>query len=133
MLRNAIILVGATALAAPISAQTGWVPGAEIVGQSIQVETNGVTNTVYFDPVGSGRIVTPSGTTHAASWTASGGELCLYSGGGKECWPYQVPFQAGQPMTLTSSCQATSHWLASATNPMPAPPPPPPTPAPERG
>ena len=24
----------------------------------------------------------------------------------QECWPYAGPFQAGQPLTLTSSCNA---------------------------
>jgi hypothetical protein len=38
-------------------------------------------------------------------------------------WPYAAPFQAGQPLTVTSTCNATSTWLAAATN---APPPPPP-------
>lgn len=103
------------------AAQAGWVPGAEIVGQSVQVETAGVANTVYFDPAGAARIVTPGGRTIPASWTAANGQLCLYGAGAQECWPYQSPFQAGQPMTLTSSCQATSRWLANATNPM-APP-----------
>ena len=104
------------------SAQAGWVPGSEIVGQSVQVQTNGVTNTVYFDPGGAARIMTPNGTAIPATWTASGGNLCLYGSGSQECWPYQAPFQAGQPMMLTSSCQASSQWLASATNPMMPPP-----------
>ena len=37
-----------------------------------------------------------------------------------ECFPYSSPFQAGQAVTLTSSCNATSTWLAASTN---APPP----------
>ena len=40
-----------------------WTPGSEIVGQSVQVTTNGVTNTVYLDPGGAARIVTPGGNT----------------------------------------------------------------------
>lgn len=31
-------------------------------------------------------------------------------------WPYNSPFQAGQPVTVTSSCNATSTWLAQSTN-----------------
>ena len=31
-------------------------------------------------------------------------------------YPYASPFQAGQPVTLTSSCNATSTWLAQSTN-----------------
>lgn len=119
-IRLTTIAVGLAAIALPAlaSAQMGWVPGAEIVGQSIQVETNGVTNTIYFDAGGNARIVTPGGNTLPASWTASNGRLCLYSGGGQECWAYQAPFQAGQPMAMTSSCQTNSRWLASATNPI---------------
>ena len=51
-------IVGTLLAGAPIAgiAQTGWVPGSEIIGQSIQVETNGVTNTVFFDPGGVARI-----------------------------------------------------------------------------
>lgn len=120
----AAIGLAALALPAIASAQMGWVPGAEIVGQSVQVETSGVTNTVHFDAGGNARIVTPGGNVLPASWTASGGRLCLYSGGGQECWAYQAPFQAGQQMTMTSSCQATSRWLASATNPIQQPMPP---------
>jgi len=94
--------------------------GAEIVGQPIQVTTNGVTNTVYLDAGGSARIVTPGGNTVPATWTAANGQLCLSNGAAQECVPYAAPFQAGQPMTLTSSCGQSETWLASATN---APPP----------
>ena len=134
---NAGIAVATVALIAlPLTAaaaQAGWVPGAEIVGQSVQVETAGITNTVYFDPAGAARIITPGGRTIPASWTAANGQLCLYgSGGTQECWPYQSPFQTGQAMTLTSSCQATSRWVANATNPMMQPQPAPAQPG-ERG
>jgi hypothetical protein len=94
----------------------------EIVGQPIQVTTNGVTNTVTLSPGGQAQILTPSGTPVAGTWTAANGQLCLSNGTAQECWPYAAPFQAGQPVTLTSSCNATSTWLASSTN---APPPPP--------
>lgn len=104
------------AIASPAHAQV-WTPGSEIVGQSLQVQTNGVTNTVYLDPGGNARIVSPSGRVVNASWSVSGGQLCLNSGGGSECWPYTQAFQAGQPVTLTSSCQAVSTWIANATNP----------------
>ena len=93
-----------------------WVPGTEIVGQSVVVETNGVANTVYFDPGGAARIISPSGRVVNASWTASNRSLCLYSGGASECWPYQQAFQAGQRVTLTSNCQAISNWLPNGTN-----------------
>lgn len=113
---------------AAVSAQV-WVPGTEITGQSIQVETNGVVNTVYFDPGGVARIATPSGTMVQGSWTVADQNLCLQTGaGGRECWPYRSAFLAGQPVTLTSSCQVTSHWVANAVNM-----PPPQAPGGERG
>jgi hypothetical protein len=113
-------ILAAAALPAAALAQA-WTPGSEVVGQSVQVTTNGVTNTVYLDAGGAARIVTPGGNTVPGTWTAANGQLCLNNGSAQECWPYASPFQAGQPVTLTSSCNATSTWLASATN---APPPP---------
>jgi hypothetical protein len=98
-----------------------WVPGSEIAGQSVVVETNGIANTVYFDAGGAARIVSPSGRVVNASWTAANGNLCLNTGAAQECWPYTQAFQAGQRVTLTSSCQAVSSWLPNGTN---APPPP---------
>ena len=99
-----------------VSAQSGWTPGAEIVGQSIQVETNGVTNTVYFDQGGTARILTPAGRTVPANWTAANNQLCLNSATAQECWPYQSPFAAGKSVTLVSSCNSTSQWLPTAIN-----------------
>jgi hypothetical protein len=118
--------VGLTALAALPGVAYAQM-AAEIVGQPVQVTTNGVTNTVYLDPGGSARIMTPGGNTVPGTWSAANGQLCLSSGGANECWPYASAFIAGQPVTLTSSCNSSSTWLASATN---APPPPP---AGERG
>ena len=97
-----------------------WTPGSEVVGQPIQVTTNGVTNTVYLDPAGQLRIVTPGGSTVPGTWTAANGQLCLAAGGPQECVPYAGPFQAGAPVTLTSSCGASESWRAQSTN---APPP----------
>ena len=110
----------ATVMALSTAAYAQWVPGSEVVGQSIQVTTNGVTNTVYLDPGGAARIVTPGGNVVPGTWTAANGQLCLINGPAQECFPYASPFQAGQPLTLTSSCGQSSTWLASATN---APPP----------
>jgi len=101
---------------------------SEIVGQPIQVTTNGVTNTVYLDAGGSARIMTPAGNTVPATWQVASGQLCLNNGTAQECFPYTAPFQANTPLTLTSSCNATSTWLAQATNA-----PPPPVAGPERG
>jgi len=97
-------------------AQAAWTPGSEIIGQPIQVTTNGVTNSVTLSPGGQAQILTPGGAAVVGSWTAANGQLCLNNGTAQECWPYNGPFQAGQPLTLTSSCNATSTWLAQATN-----------------
>ena len=126
--RAAIGLTMMTAV--PGIAYAQWTPGSEIVGQSVQVTTNGITNTVYLDPGGTARIVSPAGNTVPGTWTAANGQLCLSAGGPQECWPYAAPFQAGQPVTLTSSCNSSSTWLAAATN---TPPPPPPVERGERG
>jgi hypothetical protein len=103
-------------------AQAGWTPGSEVVGQPIQVTTNGTTNTVYLDPGGSLRIMTPGGNTVPGTWTAANNQLCLGVGGAQECVPYAGPFQAGAPTTLTSSCGASETWLAQSTNQAPPPP-----------
>lgn len=112
-------IAGAALFATGASAQ--YVPGSEIAGQTVQVETNGVINNVTFEPGGTARIATPSGNVIPASWTASGGQLCLSTGAAQECYPYNQPFQAGQSVTATSSCGATSRWLANATNQPAAP------------
>jgi hypothetical protein len=112
-----IAAAGATAVFLPSAASAqSPTPGSEIVGQPIQVTTNGVTNTIYLDPGGAARITTPGGNTVPGTWTAANGQLCLSNGTAQECWPYAAPFQAGQPVTLTSSCSATSTWLAASTN-----------------
>ena len=94
----------------------GWTPAAEVVGQPIQVTTNGVTNVVTLGPGGQATITSPAGRVVNGTWTAANGQLCLSNGTAQECWPYAGPFQAGQPTTLTSSCNSTSTWLAQATN-----------------
>jgi hypothetical protein len=105
-----------TALPAAASAQGAWTPGSEVIGQPIQVTTNGITNTVYLDPGGTARFITPAGNTVPGTWQAANGQLCLSNSSAQECWPYAGPFQAGTPLTLVSSCNSTSTWLASSTN-----------------
>ena len=100
------------------AAQT-WTPGSEIVGQTVQVESNGTVNSIMFQPGGNATIMTPSGRSVPATWSAANGQMCLNSSGAQECWPYQQAFQAGQPMSMTSSCNASSRWLANATNEAP--------------
>jgi hypothetical protein len=109
-------MTGILLLGAPVAAFAQWAPGSEIVGQSVQVETNGVTNTVYFDAGGAARIQTPAGNIVPGTWSAANGQLCLSTGAAQECWPYSQPFQAGQQVALTSSCNAASRWTALGTN-----------------
>jgi hypothetical protein len=120
LVRAAVGLVAGAML--PAAAMAQLAPAAEVIGQPIQVTTNGVVNTVYLDPGGQLRILTPAGRTVPGSWTAANGQLCISAGGPQECVPYTGPFQAGTPLTLTSSCGASETWLAQAVN---APPPPP--------
>ena len=112
MVRVAIGLVAGTMIPAAAMAQMA----TEVIGQPIQVTTNGVSNTVSLDPGGALRIMTPGGSTVPVTWTAANGQLCLAVGGGQECVPYAQPVQAGQPLTLNSSCGATETWLAQSTN-----------------
>lgn len=125
------ILAGVALAVVPAGAMAQWVPGSEIAGQTVQVTTNGITNTVHLGPSGQAQITTPGGHVIPASWTAANGQLCLNTGMARECWAYNSAFQAGQPMTLTSSC-GSSTWLASATN-QPPPLPPEPSVQGERG
>ena len=121
------------AVAVPVGgalAQGAWVPGSEIAGQTVQVQTQGVMNTIYFAPDGTATITTPEGTTVPATWSAANNMLCVSANGIQECWPYTQPFQAGQQLALTSNCNQVSTFLAQATN---VPPPPVQQPAGERG
>lgn len=116
LVRAAVGSIVAGMLPVAAMAQPAWAPGSEVLGQPIQVTTNGVTNTVYLDPGGQVRIVTPGGSTVPGTWTAANAQLCLGVGGAQECVPYASPFQAGSPVTLTSSCGASESWLAESTN-----------------
>src|SRR4029078_4659687 len=119
LVRAAAALAIMTAVPGTALAQA-WVPGSEIIGQPFTVTTNGASTTVYLYPGGTARVMTPGGNTVAGTWSAANGQLCLSTGAAQECWPYASPFQAGQPVTLTSSCGSSSTWLASSTNTPPA-------------
>jgi len=41
-------------------------------------------------------LLSPAGNVVQGNWTAAGGQLCLQTGTGRECWPYSNAFQAGQ-------------------------------------
>ena len=112
-----IALGAAVAAPASIVAAQPWVPGSEIAGQSVQVQTNGVMNTITFNADGTAAITTPSGTTVPGTWSAAGGQLCLNANGGQECWPYAQPFQAGRQVALTSNCQQLTTFIPGSTNP----------------
>jgi len=85
-----------------------WTPGSEIVGQSVQVNTNGTVNTVYFDQGGVARIMTPGGTSVPGRGTAANQQLCLDIGtGNAECWPYRSAFQTGK-VALSDVLSATT-------------------------
>jgi hypothetical protein len=121
-MKSCFLLRAAAGLVALVpAAALAQATGAEVVGQPIRVTTNGTTNTVYLDPGGQLRIMTPGGNTVPGTWTAANGQLCLGVAGAQECVPYAAPFQAGAPQTLTSSCGATETWLAQATNQPPPP------------
>lgn len=105
--------VSATSAAYAQDAYYGWTPGAEIVGQRVQVQTNGVTNIVEFQRNGVAKIYSPTGSTVVdAAWSANDGQLCLTTPGSSDCYPYRSPFIAGQPVDLISNCAVHSQWLA---------------------
>jgi hypothetical protein len=120
MKQRTICVAAALALvfapAAGAVAQTGWVPGAEIVGQTLQVQTNGVTNSVTLNADGTASIAGADGQVVPATWSAANNQLCLSTGGPQECWPYTQAFRAGQQIALTSNCNSASTWTASMTN-----------------
>ena len=99
------------------SAQSAdWPLGSELRGASAQVEfASGVVNNVNFHPDGTATVQGPSGAQVNANWYVQGQSLCLQTGTGRECWPYQTAFQTGQSLTLTSDCGATSRWTALST------------------
>ena len=57
------------AIVAPIGAVAAqaWTPGSEIVGQTVQVQTNGVMNSITFNADGTATITTPSARTTSAT------------------------------------------------------------------
>lgn len=113
-----------SAFSAESAAAQAWQPGAEITGHSVRVEAQGVTNTVYFDPGGSARIVSDQGREYPGRWFVENQQMCLeLASGARECWAYQAPFMAGTPVAMTSTC-GPSTWTAVSTE-APLPPPPP--------
>jgi hypothetical protein len=109
-------LVAFVALSAATAASAQWVPGTEIAGQQVQVQTNGVLNTVYFESGGVAQISSPSGATVVtANWTAADGKICLKTESTFDCYPYRAPFTARVPVDLLSDCGVLSRWTALTT------------------
>jgi hypothetical protein len=116
MTKGLFLRLAAVAATVVPTAALAQATGAELVGQPIQVTTNGVTNIVYLDPGGSLRILTPASNTIAGTWQIAGGQLCLNVAGSTECIPYSSPFQPGAPQTFMTSCNASTTWLAQNVN-----------------
>ncbi|MGZ2410826.1 hypothetical protein ACUXST_000223 [Sphingomonas sp. F9_3S_D5_B_2] len=109
-------LVALAALGAASAASAQWRPGSEIMGQQVQVQTNGVLNTVYFDRGGIAQITSPSGAKIVqATWTADAGKLCLQTEETFDCYPYRAPFTAHMPVDLLSDCGVLSRWIPLST------------------
>lgn len=117
LLFKTVLAIAVAAPASVVAAQAGWVPGSEIAGQTVQVQTNGVVNSITFNTDGSAVIGTPGGTTVPGTWSAANNMLCLSANGGQECWPYSQPFQAGRQVALTSNCQQLTTFMPQGTNP----------------
>jgi hypothetical protein len=110
------IITGTIALSSASLAVAQWSPGMEIVGQEVQVQTNGVVNTVTFQPNGVATIRSPTGATAVdATWTGDAGQLCLKTATTSDCYPYRAPFTARQPVDLISNCGVRSRWTALST------------------
>src|SRR4051794_11133973 len=63
LLSKIVFATAAAATATVAFAQSPWVPGSEIYGQTMQVQTNGVVNSITFNSDGTAQIMTPGGTT----------------------------------------------------------------------
>jgi hypothetical protein len=99
------------------AAAQAWSPGAEFVGQTVQVQTQGVVNSIYFSPDGRATITAPDGHAVQGNWSIANNMLCLSAQGAQECWPYTRPFQPGQQMALTSTCHQVSTFMPGSLNP----------------
>ncbi len=96
--------------------------GQELRGHTVDVLfADGARNAVYFAPNGTATITGPSGVRSAGTWTVRANNLCLNVSGASECWAYARRFEAGETVTLRSSCDATSQWTARSVNAAPAP------------
>ena len=91
--------------------------GDELQGHTVDVTfDDGTTNSIFFGSNGQALVSGPGGSTMNASWFVQEDELCLQASGSRECWAYNNEFAAGQPMAMTSSCDAASQWTARSVN-----------------
>ena len=101
----------------PVHAQSEMMTGDELQGQTVDVVfADGTTNSIFFGSNGQALVSGPDGNTMNASWFVQDEGLCLQASGSRECWAYASEFVAGQPMTMSSSCDASSQWTARAVN-----------------
>lgn len=107
--RAATILAAATLLSAcstlvpPGVSPVVMAPGAELIGQTVRLETaGGQASSLHF---------ADNGVVHAqfgsqqvtGNWVANDSRLCFaWTGAPRECWPYTAPFRRGETVTLTS-------------------------------
>lgn len=118
---TAAVVGSAIAFAAPAMAQMAPT-GQELRGHTVDVLfADGARNAVYFAPNGTATITGPSGVRAAGTWAVRNNNLCLDVSGATECWTYARRFEAGDTMTLKSSCDAVSQWTARSVNAAPAP------------
>lgn len=110
------IATGVIAISMASAAAAQWSPGMEILGQQVQVQTNGIVNTILFLRNGVATIRSPSGLTVVdATWTSDSSQLCLKTADSFDCYPYRAPFTAGRPVDLISNCGVRSRWTALST------------------
>lgn len=113
-------VVASAALASASMSSAQWVPGGEIVGQEVHVQTNGITNVVRFQRNGVATIGSPSGAKVVdATWSADSGKICLETASTNDCYPYTRPFTAQQAVDLMSDCGVRSRWTALSTTESP--------------
>lgn len=115
-----VMLTGAAALTAAVTApaHADDHAGEELRGQTVDmVFADGTRNSVFFGSTGVATISNTTGQSANANWFMQGDQICLRAASATECWNYSGRFTAGQPVAMTSSCNAGSTWTARNVNP----------------
>jgi hypothetical protein len=81
--------------------QGRWLPGSELVGQTMRVESAGRTSMMRFARDGSVH-ASFSGHDLDGRWNVEPGKICFTWGKVRDCWPYARPFRQGERMMLKS-------------------------------